>query len=279
MHLDLADGADRPLACGAGKPLELEDALGDHGARVEPEVHRRRAGVVAPPVDDDVRVDVAGDPVHDADPVAGVLEDARLLDVHLDPAGEAVEDPDRLLPALGFVAGRLRVLPEAPAVVDRAEALLQLRLGHPLGHDPTPEQHLAEAGSLLLEERDQLQRQVEAQLLVQPADLECGDDAHSAVVAAAVAVRVAVRADAERRFAARHVARDEGADRIFVDLEAELLERVREVVERVAVDGRVRVASNCLARERVVGTAERLDVACDPLGAAAALDRNHRGRP
>jgi hypothetical protein len=84
------------------------------------------------------------------------------------------------------------VVPEATAVVDRAEAVLQLLLGHALGHDPAPEQHLAEARALLLEEGDQLQRKAETELLVQPADLEGGDDPHRPVVAAAVAVRVAV---------------------------------------------------------------------------------------
>ena len=54
--------------------------------RVESQVHRRRARVVAAAGHDDVGVDIAGDRVHDPDPVAGVLEDARLLDVHLDPA-------------------------------------------------------------------------------------------------------------------------------------------------------------------------------------------------
>ena len=35
-----------------------------------------------------------------------------------------------------------------------------------------PEQHLTEAGALLLQERDELERQAEAELVVQPADLE-----------------------------------------------------------------------------------------------------------
>ena len=77
--------------------------------------------MVAAAVDDDVGVHVAGDRGHDADPVAGVLEHARLLDVHLDPAGEVVEDVDALPPALRLVARLLGVLPEAAAVVDRPE--------------------------------------------------------------------------------------------------------------------------------------------------------------
>ena len=161
MHLDLTDGADRALAGRARQPLELEDALGHDEAGVEPEVHRRRAGVVAAPVDGDVGVDVAGDRGHDPDPVAGVLEHPGLLDVHLDPAGEVVEHVDRLAPALGLVARLVRVLPEAPPVVDRQELLLQLLLGDALKHDPTAEHHLAEARALLLEERDKLQWEAE----------------------------------------------------------------------------------------------------------------------
>ena len=52
---------DRPLARLARQPLELEDRLGEGSVGVEAEVHRRRAGVVAAAVDDDVRMDVAGD--------------------------------------------------------------------------------------------------------------------------------------------------------------------------------------------------------------------------
>ena len=124
-------------------------------------------------------------------------------------------------PPLGLVPGLLRVLPEAATVVDRAERLAQLLLGDALEHDAAPEQHLSEAGALLLEERDELQRQVEAELRVQAADLERRDDAHRPVVLAAVAVRVAVGADAERLLPARPVARDERPDRIFEDLEAD----------------------------------------------------------
>ncbi len=164
---------------------------------------------------------VPGDRVHDADPVAGVLQHARLLDVHLDPAGQVVEHVDRLSPARGLVAGLLGVLPEAAPVVERAERLAQLLLGDALEHDPAAEQHLPEAGALLLEEGDELQRQVEPELGVQPADLERRDDAHRAVVLAAVAVRVAVRADAEDRLPGRPVARDERPDRVLGDLEAE----------------------------------------------------------
>ena len=79
--------------------------------------------MVATTVDDDVPVDVAGDGRDDADAVPGVLEHARLLDVHLDPAHEAVKHVDALPPPNRFVAGLLRVLPEAATVVDRAERL------------------------------------------------------------------------------------------------------------------------------------------------------------
>ena len=253
LELDLADRADRALAGRAREPLELEDALGGDDARVEPEVHRRRARVVGAALDRDVGVHVAGDRRDDADPVARVLEDARLLDVHLDPAREVVEDVDRLAPALGLVAGVGRVLPERAPVVDGAERLAQLLLGDALEHDPAPEQHLPEARALLLEEGDELERQVEPEVGVQPADLERGDDAHRAVVLAAVPVRVAVRADAEDLLAGRAVARDERADRILGDVEAELAKRGGEVVERRAVDRRVRVAPDRLVGERVAG--------------------------
>ena len=74
-------------------------------------------------------------------------------------------------------------------------------------------------------------------------------------------------ADAEDRLAPRAVPGDERADRVLLDLEADLRELAREVVERVAVDGRVRVAADRLARQRVVGAGEGLDVPPDPLGA------------
>ena len=89
------------------------------------------------------------------------------------------------------------MLPERAAVVGRPDPLAQVLLADPLRDDAAAEQHLAEAGALLLEERDRLQRQIEAELGVQAADLERADDAERAVPAAAVAVGVAVRADAE----------------------------------------------------------------------------------
>jgi hypothetical protein len=67
---------------------------------------------------------------------------------------------------LGLVAGLLGVLPEAAPVVDRPEGRAQLLLRYPLGDDSAAEQHLAEAGALLLEKRDQLERQAEPELLV-----------------------------------------------------------------------------------------------------------------
>ena len=164
------------------------------------------------------------------------------------------------------------MLPEASTVVDRAERLAQLLLGHPLEHDPAAEQHLPEAGALLLEEGDELERQVEAELRVQAADLERRDDAHRSVVLAAVAVRVAVGADGEDLLAARPVARDERPDRVLDDLEADLAQLAREVVERVPVHLRVRVAADRLVGERVVRAGERLDVALDALGAASQVD-------
>src|SRR6266508_5585732 len=221
---------------------------------------------------------LTGDRGHEPDPVACVLEHARLLDVHLDPAGQAVEHVNRLSPAGRLVAGLLGVLPEAASVVDCAERLAQLLLGHPLGDDAAAEQHLPEARALLLEERDQLQREPEAELLVQAADLECGDDAHRSVVLAAVPVRVAMRADAERGLAGRAVPRDERPDWILADLEADCLELSPEVVERVPVDARVGVAADGLLRERVLRAGQRLDVTLDLVGAGVTLARDHGGR-
>ena len=112
--------------------------------------------MVAPSMHHHVRVDVAGDGVDEPDPVVRVLQHTRLLDVHLDPAGEPVQHGGALAPARRLVAGLLRVLPEAAPVVDRAEALLEVVLGDSLRDDPAAEQHLAEARPLLLQERDQL---------------------------------------------------------------------------------------------------------------------------
>ncbi len=274
VDLDLADRAHRALACVPREPLELDDRLGEREGRVEPEVHRRRPGVVPAAVDDHVGVDVAGDRGDEADPVAGVLEHARLLDVHLDPAGEVVEHVRALAPTLGRVPRLGRVVPEAATVVDRAEPLAEILLVDPLRDDPAAEQHLAEAGTLLLQERDQLQRQVEAELSAQPADLQGGDDAHRPVVAAAVPVRVAVRADPEHRLALRPVAGVERPDRVLLDREADRLELAGEPVERVAVLLGVGVAPDRLGAERVVGAGEGLDVALDPFRAPCPV---HRG--
>ena len=212
-HLDLADRPHGSRTGVAGQPLELEHALRQHRRRVETEVHGRGARVVAAAVDGHVSVHVAGDGADDADAVAGVLEHPRLLDVHLDPAGQAVEDVGGLPPEPRLEAGLLGVLPEAAPVVDRPETLPEVVVGDALGDDPAPQQHLSEARALLLEERDQPERQAEPQLVVEPADLERRDDTHGSVVLAAVAVRVAVRADPEGGLARRPVARDERADR------------------------------------------------------------------
>ena len=273
VDLDLADRPHRALAGGRGETLELDDRLGEGEGRVEPEVHRRGPGVVPAAVDDHVGVDVAGDRGDEADPVAGVLEHARLLDVHLDPAGEVVEHVRALAPTLGRVPRLGRVVPKAATVVDRAEPLAEIFLLDPLRDDPAAEQHLAEAGTLLFQERDQLQRQVEAELRTQPADLQGGDDAHRPVVAAAVPVGVAVRADPEHRLAPWPVAGVERPDRVLLDGEVDRLELAGEPVERVAVLRRVGVAPDGLVAERVVGAGKRLDVLRDPFRAPCPVHR------
>ena len=121
LDLDLTDGPNGPLTGLPCQALELEDRLGHGYGRIETEVHRRRPGVVAAAVDHDVTVHVAGDRRDDADAIARVLEHPRLLDVHLDPAREAVEDAEAVAPPLGLVAGLFCVLPEAAPVVDRPE--------------------------------------------------------------------------------------------------------------------------------------------------------------
>ena len=263
LHLDLADRADDAAAELVREALELDDRLGRRDRGVEAEVHRRRAGVVGAAAEVQIAVDVADDRLDDPESRAGVLQDAALLDVHLDPAGQVVERVDRLAPARGLVAGRLGGVPERDAVLV-ADRLAQLLLADALQHDPRAEQHLPEARALLLEERDQPQREVVARLGGQAADLERRADAERAVVLAAVAVRVAVRADAERGRVRRDVGRDQRADRVLPDAEKPIaLELAREVGERVAVDGGVGVAADRAVAERVVGAREGLDVALD----------------
>src|SRR5918995_546589 len=278
LELDLADRADGAVPRLPRQPLDLEDDLRGRGRDVEAEVHRRRAGVVGPSLHPDVRVDVAGDRVDDADAVAGVLEHTSLLDVELDPAREVVEDAKRLAPAPRLVARLLGVLPERPPVVDRPELLAQLLLRDALRGDPAPEQHLPEARALLLEEGDELKGKVEPELPVQPADFERGDDAHRAVVLAAVPIRVAVRPDPEDLLARGTVARDQRSDRVVEDLEADRLQFADEVVERRPVLRRVGVAPDRLVGPRVVGTGERLDVPLDPLGAPGPVDGQRLSR-
>ena len=235
-----------PVPAVAREPLELEDGLRHHRGRVEPEVHRRGAGMIAAAVHCHVRPVHPGDRVDDADPVPRVLQDAALLDVRLDPAGEIVEDVDALAPASRVTAGVGGVLPEAAPVVDRPNRLLEVLLGHALGDDTAAEQADVEARALLLEEGDQRQGQAEPELLVQPAGLEADDDAQRAVPPAAVSVAVAVRADPEHRLALRPVAGDEVGDGIPLDREADALELAREVAQGVLVDLRVGIAADRL---------------------------------
>jgi hypothetical protein len=138
------------------------------------------------------------------------------------------------------------VLPEASPVVHGPILLAQLFLGHPLRDDAAPKKHLAEARALFFEKRDELKRKVQPEFLVEAADLERAYDAHRAVVLAAVAVRVAVRADAEHHLARRTVPGDEGAHGILVMLETQRLQFPDEVVQSLAVLGRVRVAHDGL---------------------------------
>src|SRR3989304_4829311 len=74
------------------------------------------------------------------------------------------------------------------------------------------------------------------------------------------------------------LARHERPTRVAPDREAERLELAREEAKRALVHVRVGVASDRLARERVAGPRERLDVPPDPLGAPRAVDREGAGR-
>ena len=118
----LAGRADRallPAARTSRSSSRIESASGSPGSS-------RKSIGVAPawsprPCTVDVGVHIAGYRRHDPDPVPRVLQHASLLDVHLDPTREVVEDVQRLAPEVRPVAGLLRVLPEAAAIVDRAK--------------------------------------------------------------------------------------------------------------------------------------------------------------
>ena len=185
---------------------------------------------------------------------------------------------DRLAPPRGLVARLLGVLPERAAVVDRAERSRSSSSVTRCAMIRLPSSGWAKPEASSSRNEISCSGRSRPSSSLEPADLERRDDAQRAVVLAAVSVRVAVRSDPEDLLALRSVPGDEIADGVLVDLEAERLELAREVVERVPVVGRVGVATDRLARERVVGAGKRLDVALDPLGAQGPVDRGHRGR-
>src|SRR5215212_3243839 len=219
-QLDLSDRPDRSAPGLLREAVQLEHALGHDDAGVLAEVHGRRPGMIAAPVHRDVGVNVARDRAHHPDPVARVLEHACLLDVELDPTDELIEEAHRVLPASRLVAGPFRMLPEGPPVIYGEKLLAQLLLGHALGDDAATQEHLPEPRTFLLQKGDELEREVEAHIFVEAADLQRGDDAHRTVVLAAVAVRVAMGADAEHLLPPRTVAGDERAHRVLVVFEA-----------------------------------------------------------
>ena len=114
--LDLADRADGAVPRGARRAARARESTRPPAARdragspsaLHPRGRRDRDGHVG--------VNVSGDRGHDSDPVPGVLQDAGLLDVHLDPAGEIVEHVDRLAPA---APARSRPPRRAPRSCDR----------------------------------------------------------------------------------------------------------------------------------------------------------------
>src|SRR5829696_1679572 len=85
--------ADSVWRC-AYSALQLKHALCHNEAGILTEVHGCRPGVIAAPVDSDVGVNVACYGVDHAYPILRVLENARLLDVKLDPTDEVVEHAD-----------------------------------------------------------------------------------------------------------------------------------------------------------------------------------------
>lgn len=98
--------------------------------------------MIAPTHDLEVAVDVAGDGVHDAQARAVALENAPLLDVHLDPPAETGQRSARITMALGLVPGAAGGLHERHAV--RADVGGQLLVRYRLDDYAAAEQELAE---------------------------------------------------------------------------------------------------------------------------------------
>ena len=77
------------------KALELQHALGSYESGILSLVHGRCPCVVGASLDGYVAVDISHDCLDNPEPVAGVLERPPLLDVHLDPSEETIQNNER----------------------------------------------------------------------------------------------------------------------------------------------------------------------------------------
>ena len=217
-------------------------------------------------------MDVAGDRPHDPDPVARVLQDAGLLDVHLDPAHEVVEDgrpratgPARSRPPRR--APRSSVRRRSPgtsrAAARRSPGRAMIRLPSSICPKPEPSSSRKEtswSGSPRPSSSFSRQTSSAVTTPIVPSYLPpLRFESQWEPIPKAGSPR--------GRFRAASV--PTGSNPI---VEAERTERAREVAERVPVGLRVGVPADRLAREREVRPGERLDVPLDPGGAAGAID-------
>ena len=261
------DGRRRPRAAnglGLGRQAELRRTE----QRVGASRHRRRARVAGAADQRHVDVRVAGDGRDDPERTPGILEDATLLDVRLDPRDEAVERPRAVAPARRVAAGVRGDVPERATVVERADLRAQLGLADVARREAAAEQQPTEAGALLLEPRDHRERQAEAELGIQAGKLERHDDAERPVPRSAAAHGVQVRADPDARRAGRHVAGDERPERRVAYGEAEGREAVGDPADRPRPLRRVGVPA-----DRGRGGGERRPGERPHVGGDAAADR------
>ena len=240
-----------PAARASRSSSRIDSATGRPGSR-------RKSIGVAPawsprPCTMQVGVDVAGDRRHDAHAVARVLEHPCLLDVHLDPAGEVVEDVDRLAPARRLrspppraCSQKLRPSSRARKRSRRSSSVTRwamIRLPSSICPKPEPSSSRNEISCSGRPRPSSSSRRHTSSAVTTPS-----------VPSYLPPLRLESQCEpTPNAFSpVGPVARDERADGILADLEAECLELAGEVVERVAVDRRVRVAADRLVGERVV---------------------------
>ena len=270
VDLDLADRADRPLPGGGREPLELEHRLGERraaGRAGGPSASRRRG---RPGPRRGRRRGRSRRSRSRPDPLARVLQNARLLDVHLDPAGEVVEHVDRLAPARRLVAGRLGGSQnERPSSIARNRSrrsssvtrCAMIRLPSSIWPKPEPSSSRNETSwSGSPSPRSSFRRQTSSAVTtpIVPSYLPpLRFESQCEPIPKAGSPRGRLRAT---RFPT--------GSRSTV--EADRLQLAGEVLQRAAVLRRVGVAADRLGRRRVVAARERLDVALDAGGARHA---------